>query len=120
LSRDCLNASMLAAQAPPPAAPARPVVVRPFHRVRVVRVHAEIEDVVLREPHVLEQLPRRVLEPRRLGAALVGGNAVDGLIESYVRLFPIEKTDEVSASCIITHPMIMRPRDNAGATRPEA
>src|SRR3954471_24392138 len=37
----------------------RPVVVRPLH-LFVLRVPAEVEDVVLRTADVLEQLPRRV------------------------------------------------------------
>ena len=71
--------------------------------MHVCRIDAEVEDVVLGQPHVLEQLPRRVLEPRCPRAALVGSNAVDGLVESDVRLFPVEHADEVIANRVVWH-----------------
>ena len=68
-----------------------PVVVGPLHRVLVCGVDAEIEDVLLRDADVLEQLPRRVLEAGRAGAAPVGRDPVDGLVESDMRVLPVEE-----------------------------
>src|SRR4029079_17736732 len=36
-----------------------PVIVRPFHSL-IIRIPGEVEDVPLRDPHMLEQLPCRV------------------------------------------------------------
>ena len=60
-------------------------------------VHAEVEDVFLREADVFEELPRRVLEAGRAGAAFVRRDAVDGLVEADVRVFPVENAGEVIA-----------------------
>ena len=78
----------------------RPIVVRPFHRVLVVRVDAEVEDVFLRNPHVLEQLPWGMLEANRDGATLVGRDSVHSFIESNVRFFPVEGTRQVIAESV--------------------
>jgi hypothetical protein len=78
--------------------------------VLVVLVHTELEDVVLRQADVLEQLPGGVLEPWRTGTALGGGNPVNRLVESHVRLFPVEQPDEMIAIRLILHSMIIRQR----------
>src|SRR5438034_11229855 len=43
----------------------RPVIVRPLQRMDVPRVDAETEEILLREAHVLHQLPDRMLETWR-------------------------------------------------------
>ena len=63
----------------------------------VSAVHAEIEDVVLRDPDVLEELPRRVLEAGRACAALLGRDAFNRLVEADMRLFPVEEARELIA-----------------------
>jgi hypothetical protein len=62
-------------------------------------VHTELEDVFLRDPDVLEELPRRVLEAGRAGAALVGRNAGDSLVEADMRVFPVEDARKLIAEC---------------------
>ena len=57
----------------------RPVVVGPLAAVDVLGVDAEIEDVFLRDAHVLEQLPGGVIEAGRPRAALVGGTSSTAL-----------------------------------------
>ena len=64
--------------------------------MHVSRVHAEIEQIVLRDAHVFEQLPRRVFEAGGARALPVGRDPIDGLIEADVRFFPVEK-DELAA-----------------------
>src|SRR5262245_4843242 len=78
-----------------------PVIVGPLHGVHILRIHAEVEDVVLRQPYVLELLPGGMVEPRRTRAALICRDAVDSFVESDVRLFPIEHADEVIANCVV-------------------
>jgi hypothetical protein len=53
-------------------------------------VHAEVQDVLLRDPQVLDELPERVLEPCGLEAPFVGRNACDRVVEPDVRVFPRE------------------------------
>ena len=66
----------------------------------VLRIHAEVENVGLRDAEVLEQLPGRVLESWRARATFVGGETGNGLVEAGVRFFPIQQPDQVSAQCI--------------------
>jgi len=80
-----------------------PVVVRPFHLVDVLRVHAEVEDVLLRDAHVLEQLPHGMLEPGRAGTALIRRQAVDRLVEAHVRFCPVEKPDQLFTKRFVAH-----------------
>ena len=58
-------------------------------------VPAEIEDVVLRPPQVLEDLPRGVGEPLGHHAADRGADAVDRRVEAGVGLIPVEELLEV-------------------------
>jgi hypothetical protein len=70
----------------------RPVIVRPFSLVHVIWVDAEVENVLLRNPHVLKELPRRMLEACGVHAAHRGRNPVDGLVEADVCVLPVEQT----------------------------
>ena len=78
----------------------RPVVVRPRHRVLVVRVQAEVEHIELRKAHVLNQLPDGIRDTWRQCPPLVRRQAVDGLVEPNVRLFPVEDARELQAKGI--------------------
>ena len=51
----------------------------------------------LRDPDVFEQLPRRVLEAGGAGAAPVGRDAVDRLVEADVRVLPVENAGQLIA-----------------------
>ena len=77
-----------------------PVVVRPLQLVHVSLVDAEVEDVLLRNAHVLEQLPRGMLEALGLGAALVIRNTPDRRVEADVGFLPIEDASQIRAERI--------------------
>ena len=85
----------------------RPVVVGPFQSVGVIRVDAKVENVFLRQPDVLEQLPGRVLETGCSSTAFVDRNPVDRPVERHVCVFPIENTGEMVAKSTVTHQAIM-------------
>ena len=74
-----------------------PVVVRPIERVDVSRVRGEVEEVLLRDPDVLEQLPRRVLEARGARSTQVRRDPVDRLVESDVGFIPVEEANQLIA-----------------------
>jgi hypothetical protein len=65
--------------------------------VLVGGIDAEIEDVFLRNPDVLDELPRRVLEAGGAGAALVGRDPIDGFVEANMSVLPIEDSSKVIA-----------------------
>src|SRR5207253_4447849 len=77
--------------------------VRPFQLVHVLCVRAEIQDVLLREPYVLDQLPDAVLDAGRARASLVGRKTANRLVEADVRFFPVEKPSQLFAERIVTH-----------------
>ena len=54
---------------------------------------------------MLEKLPRRVTESRGTGAALLWWNAIDRLVESDVRFFPVQGAQQMIADGIarLTH-----------------
>ncbi len=79
----------------------RPVVVRPRQVVLVGGVHAEVEDVVLRDADVLQQLPRRVLEAGRAHASRLRRHAGHGLVEADVCVLPVEDPHQMVADGII-------------------
>lgn len=68
-------------------------------RFGVCRIPAEIEDVSLSEPDVLEQLPERVRESRGLDAEEPRGQASHDLIEGDVSIVPLEEREDVTAEC---------------------
>jgi hypothetical protein len=89
--------------------------------VHVFRVHAEVEDVLLRDAHVLEQLPHAVLESGGAGAALVRRQIRDRLVEADVGFFPVENANELLAQRFVTHGGIMDPvvrRSRSGRSMP--
>jgi hypothetical protein len=68
--------------------------------VHIFRVHAEVEEIFLREAHVLEQLPQTMVESGNACPPPVGGQAFDRFVESDVRFFPIKDAYEVRAKRI--------------------
>ena len=58
-------------------------------------IDAEGEDVLLRRAHVLEQLPRRVLEACGVRSAPALRDTVDRLFEADVRFFPVEDSRQL-------------------------
>ena len=58
-----------------------PIAVRPFELFLVVRIHDEIEQVVLGDSNVLEQLPHRVRETGRSLAAELWGKSPDRVLQ---------------------------------------
>src|SRR5687767_173531 len=53
---------------------------------------------------MLEQLPRRMLSARRTLAAQLGWKVLDCLVETHVRVPPIEQFDElVAESLVVVH-----------------
>src|SRR5207237_663166 len=70
---------------------------------------AEVQDVLLREPYVLDELPDAVFETGRAGATLVGGKTVNRLVEADMRFFPVEKPGKLFAERIVAHGRIMDP-----------
>src|SRR5581483_2641755 len=73
----------------------RPVVVRPRERVFVPWIRAEVEQILLCPAHVLEELPRRVVEAGGTPPAAVGREALDGPVEGDVGFLPFERPDEM-------------------------
>ena len=77
------------------------------HRRRpdVRRVAAEVQNVELRQPQMLEDLPRRVRVPLGCDASQGRPNALDGRVEAGVRIVPIEQPAEVCAQVpfVIVH-----------------
>ena len=68
-----------------------PVVIRPFHGVRVGRVSAQKSRMSSwRDADVFEELPRRVLEARGARAAPIGRDALDRPVEGDVGVVPIQ------------------------------
>jgi hypothetical protein len=65
--------------------------------VLVSGIDAEVENVFLRNPHVLNELPRRVLEAGSAATALVRRDPIDGLVKADMSLLPIEEANEMVA-----------------------
>jgi len=80
-----------------------PVVVRPLHGVDVLGIHAEVEDVFLRDAQVLEQLPHAVLESIRARPALVRRHVFERIVQADVRLLPVENPGELFSERFVTH-----------------
>jgi hypothetical protein len=57
----------------------------------------EVEDVALGDAEMLEKLPGGVGEIRRYGAAEIGGEIVDGLVEGGVCLAAMKEVDQLLA-----------------------
>ena len=74
----------------------------------VLRIDAEVEDVVLRDAHVLDELPDRVLDAGRPCPAFVVGQALDALVEVDVRFSPVEDANEMISKSVVAHGEIMR------------
>src|SRR5439155_12963176 len=79
----------------------RPVFLGP-RPLRISRVPAEVEDVVLREPQMLEKLPRRVRQVVRRGALECGSDPLHRRIETDVRVFPVQKLQEMFAKRLVS------------------
>jgi hypothetical protein len=73
----------------------RPVIARPLQGVDVPWVDAEVEQILLRQAHVLEQLPEGVLEAWRLRPALTHRDTVDGLFKADVGFVPVKETRQL-------------------------
>jgi len=72
----------------------RPVVLWPAHGVVAAGGwRGEVEDVALGDAEMLEKLPGGVGEVRRNGAAKVGGEILNGLIEGRVCLAAMKEVD---------------------------
>ena len=69
----------------------RPVVVRPFEVVRVGRIAAEVEQVVLGDADVLEELPHRMRVALRAPATILGRQPFQCALERDVGLVPIQR-----------------------------
>ena len=72
---------------------------RPFD-LDVVAVDDVVEDVGLGEPNVLEQVPGRVLDVRRMGVDRLVGEIGDGVVERHPRVEAIEEPDELLAKVV--------------------
>jgi hypothetical protein len=68
----------------------RPVVVGPLH-FAIVRVEAEVENIVLRDADVLHDLPRRMRHACRAFTAQTRREAGDRIVEVDVRVTPVER-----------------------------
>jgi hypothetical protein len=66
-------------------------------------VGAEVENVVLRDAHVLDQLPHAVREPGRLLAAFLRRQILHRVVKTDMRLLPIEGPDKVIAQRLVAH-----------------
>ena len=77
----------------------RPVIVRPRHLL-VLRVHAEVVDVLLRDAEVLQKLPRRVGQPGGCDTPLVGRDALGRAVKVGMRLVLVEEPLQLSAEWI--------------------
>jgi hypothetical protein len=78
----------------------RPVILRP-RALRIRSVPTEIEDVVLRETHVLEKLPRGVRQAVRHDASEGGVDPVHRGFEPHVRVFPVEELRQMAPKRLI-------------------
>jgi hypothetical protein len=56
-----------------------------------------VEDVALRDAEMLEKLPGGVGEVGYNGAAVVGGEIFDGIVEGGVRLTALQEVDQLLA-----------------------
>src|SRR5439155_23261100 len=72
----------------------RPVVVGPVG-LGIVRIAAELENIVLRETQMLDELPRRVRQPRRPAPPQLRWQSRHRLVEADMRLLPVERLREV-------------------------
>ena len=79
----------------------RPVIVGPCAIVDVVGIRAEVQQIALRDAHVLDQLPWGVLEARRRRTTQVMWKAFDRLVEGDVGIFPVEQTIELGAQRLV-------------------
>ena len=61
----------------------------------VLRIAAEVEQIVLRDAHVLDELPWRVFESSGLRAPPVLRDIADAFVERNVRLFPVKKAHKL-------------------------
>jgi ubiquinone/menaquinone biosynthesis C-methylase UbiE len=75
----------------------RPVILRPLERVDVLRIDTEVEEILLRYAHVLEELPRCVLEACGVRSALVRCDTIDGLVKADVGLVPVKEAHQLRA-----------------------
>ena len=73
----------------------RPVVVGPFQRVHVGGIEAKREQIGLRQPHVLQQLPWGVGEPFGCRSAPLSRQLRYGAVEADVGLLPVEHPHQV-------------------------
>jgi hypothetical protein len=73
----------------------RPVIARPLQGVDVPWVDEEVEKILLRQAHVLEQLPEGVLEAWRLRPAPAHRDTVDGLFKADVGFVPVKETRQL-------------------------
>ena len=78
----------------------RPITFRPFRR-DVFWIATELEDVPLRDAHVLKHLPRRVRQTFHALAAEFGGKARDEVFEGDVRAFTTKDIERVIAQRLI-------------------
>src|ERR1043166_5600394 len=77
-----------------------PVFARPF-RLLIFRIPAEIEDVPLRDTHVLEQHPRRVWQTLRNFAAILCREVFYHLIECGMSMTAIEEFQQMFTERLI-------------------
>ena len=78
----------------------RPVVIRQRERL-VFRVDAELQDVPLRQAHVLDQHPRGMWQAVRDFAAKFGGEFRDDFVESGMGMATIQKLDQIIAKGLV-------------------
>ena len=78
----------------------RPVV-RGKGQLDILGVPAEVEDVVLRAPQMLDELPRRVVEPVGDGPAEGRREALNRRVEGDVGIPPVEELHQLCAQCLV-------------------
>jgi hypothetical protein len=98
--------------------PCGPVVVRPG-RLEVGPVPDVLEDVELREPDVLEQVPRRVRPVRDDAVHPVGREVGDGRIERHVRADGVDQLHQLGTNKVevFAHVRILAPAARSGLGR---
>src|SRR6266550_376061 len=69
----------------------RPIVVRPFQILTVIRILEEIEEIVLCNPKVLNQIPWRVWQSFRPSSAKIHGQVFQRVVETEMSLLPIKR-----------------------------
>src|SRR5207248_2836405 len=77
-----------------------PVILGP-RALLVGRVAAEVENVELGDPEMLEELPGREREPGRSGTLMRGTHSRDGGVEADVALFPAEELLQLGAKRLV-------------------